>query len=65
MFATSIHFHSSLIFLGKARNMPLEQSRVKGSILVSFSTMVEKLTVANSLAYYDTAAIAAVKSFIV
>jgi len=37
VFATSFHCHSSLIFLGKARSLPLEHTTVRGSILVSSS----------------------------
>jgi hypothetical protein len=35
VFATSIHFHPSLIVLGKARSLPLDCSPVRGSTLVA------------------------------
>ncbi len=66
MFATFIHFHPSLIFVGVARSLPIEWSLIRGPTLVSsrlahkYHTRVE---VANTLAYYKTAIITVVKSF--
>ncbi len=54
--------------LGKARNLTSEISRVRGSTLVGSSLAHEfstRLDVANTLAYYHTATITAVKGFIV
>ncbi len=72
MFATAIHFHFSLIFAGKARSIPLEWSFVRCSALVvslscpqNIRQGCKSVQVANTLAYYDTAIITAVKSFIV
>jgi hypothetical protein len=36
VFATAFHFQPSLIFAGKARGLPLEESSVRGSTLVSY-----------------------------
>ncbi len=72
MFATAIHFHLSLIFAGKARSLPLEWSFVRCSTLVSLLVLPtnirlgwKSMQVENTLAYYDTAIITAVKMFIV
>ena len=72
MFATAIHFHLSLIFAGKARSLPLEWGFCKvfhsGSLLVLPTNIrlgLQSIKVANTLAYYDTAIITAIKSFIV
>ncbi len=53
MFATFRHFLPSLIFTIEARSLPLERSPLRGSILA----------LPNTLAYYNTATITAVKSF--
>ncbi len=37
VFATSIHFHRSLIFVGKARSFPFEIASARGFILVGSS----------------------------
>jgi hypothetical protein len=37
LFATAIHFHPSLLYVGKARSLPLEKSPVRGSTQVGFS----------------------------
>ncbi len=60
-------WQTSLIFAGKARSLPLEWNPVKGSTLVGSSRVTKywtRVEVANTLAYYYTATITAVKSFI-
>ncbi len=52
---TFSHFHPSLLFIVEARSLPLEGSPIRGSTLA----------LPNTLAYYDTATITAVKSFTV
>ncbi len=71
MFATAIHFHLSIIFAGKDRSLPLEWSFVRCSTLVVFPVLPtnvrlgwKSMQVANTLAYYYTAIITTVKSFI-
>jgi hypothetical protein len=70
VFATSIHFHPSLIFAGKARSLQSELCPVRGSTLVGtslaskYQARVELTHLANTLAFY-TATITAIKSFIV
>ncbi len=67
MFATAIHIHFSLIFAGKVRSLPLEWSFGSGGLHV-LPTKIrlgwKSVQVANTLAYYDTLIITAVKSFI-
>ncbi len=65
------HFLPSLIFAGKTVSLYLEGSSVRGSTPVD-SSLVENIRqgwklmiVENTLAYYNTATITAVKSFIV
>ncbi len=68
MFTTSIQFHSSLIFVGKTRILPLTWCPIRGFTEVDSSLAFKNKTrveVANTPAYYDTTAITAVKSFIV
>jgi hypothetical protein len=57
VFASAIHFHSSLIVLGKARSLPVEW----GNWL--HLGRIHEWAVGNTLAYYDTATNATVKSF--
>ena len=65
------HFHLSLIFSGKDRSLPLECSPLRGSTLVGsclackYQTRVKLMEVANTLAYYGTATVTVVKSFVV
>ncbi len=68
---TSIHFHSSLLFLGKDRSLPLELRLVRAPLL-SATTLPAKirlgwkcLTMANTLAYNVTALNTSVTKFIV
>ncbi len=71
MFATTIQLHPSLIFVSKAKSLLFKWYPVRGSTLVGSSdawkeyNKVEMTNMANSLAYYDTNTISAVKSFIV
>jgi hypothetical protein len=64
VFGNISHSHPSLIFAGRAGSQTLLFNPMRGSTLVS-STLAHKycnrVTVANTLAYYDTA----VKGFIV
>ncbi len=72
MFAISIHFHRSLIFVGKARSLP-ECGHLMGlhsnANLQAFPAHIRlgwmREAVANTVAYYVTATITAVKCFIV
>ncbi len=65
MFATSIHFHLSLIFAGKARSLQSELCPVRGStnLASKYKARVELTNRANTLAFYDTATITAIKIF--
>jgi hypothetical protein len=69
VFATVTHFYPSLIFTGKARCLTLELCPVRGFTLVGLRTNIglvwKRVAVANTLAYFDTATIKVVKSFIV
>jgi len=69
VFATAIHFHLSLIFAGNARSQPLEWGFVRSGSLLVLPTNIrlgrQSMQVVNTQAYYDTAIITAVKSFIV
>ncbi len=63
MLATYIHFYPGLIFVGKAKSLPLEWRPVRGFILVG-SSLAKKIRLgrkwmeaATTLAYYDTATI--------
>ena len=48
MFAAAIHFHTSLIFSGKARSLPFEWSPVRGSTLVGSSLASTRVDVNGS-----------------
>jgi hypothetical protein len=62
MFANAIHFHPSLIVTGKVRILPLEWSLIGSSTLVG-SSLAYKYYMLNTLTYYDTAKIMALKRF--
>ncbi len=69
MFATTVHFHPSLIFADKARaylSNPHHDGNGRLIALPANITVGWKLiAVTNTLAYFNTATIASVKSFIV
>ncbi len=70
MFVTSIRFNFSLIFVGKAEPIEVELVMVlhsNGRLLAlptNIGQLEQDMEVKNTLAYYDTAAITAVKGFI-
>jgi hypothetical protein len=66
-FATAIQFHPSLIFLGRNRILILEWSPVMGSTLDGSNIRLgwKWMVAMNTVAYYDTATITAIKGFIV
>ncbi len=64
----NMHFQPHLIFIGKARSLRLEKSLVRGSNLVGYNLAPniilgwKGMEVANTLAYYYTTTIMAVKN---
>ncbi len=69
MLATAISFHLSLLFAGKARSLPLVRVKFHSGSQLVLPTNIrlgwKSIQVANTLAYYDTALITAIKIFIV
>ncbi len=72
MFSNVGHFHPNITFQGKSRRNPSESSLVRGFTLVSSSLACKCLSRVevtnygkNTVAYYDTAKVTAVKCFIV
>jgi len=65
-FATAIQFHHSLIFAGKAWSPPSEWQTLKGSTLEGSGLVprYKSKAVANTPAYYNTATVMVIKSFI-
>jgi hypothetical protein len=68
MEVVNMHFQPRLIFVGKARSLPLEKSLVRGSNLVGSNLAPniilgwKEMEVAHTLDYYDTTTIMAVKN---